>query len=120
MVNMKRQVFAGVMGSGPWGEPLQATYRFSSDPKFQVIGAPYPLVFGCQQRSAMGKFDSPAKVQNMNGSFCIFHISIHILILHQGKWYSTVSQQYKRPLSSTATDQDIVTSGMMRIIHSPP
>ena len=36
VVNMRKQVLVGVMGSGPGGEQFQATYRCSSNPQFQV------------------------------------------------------------------------------------
>ena len=37
VVNMRKQVYAGVMLSGPAGNPLQATYRFTNDISFQVV-----------------------------------------------------------------------------------
>lgn len=36
VVNMRKQVLVGVMSSGPAGEQLQATYKCSSNPQFQV------------------------------------------------------------------------------------
>jgi hypothetical protein len=45
VVNMKKQVYAGVMLSGPAGNPLQATYRFTGDVSFQVkVLTPPPLI----------------------------------------------------------------------------
>jgi len=57
VVNMRKQVYAGVMLSGPAGKPLQATYRFTNEVTFQVtachfLSCAFPNLVFCSQYRA--------------------------------------------------------------------